>query len=160
MTMDTAIQQINNSLKLFDQQLAMIKQEQFDEEYVVLSTIVPLDTGLITQQKTMRPNDFKYFEAVLRAVLDSNEFKLRYKTALTTQVQSNRRSVSGDNEHMLKMWTSLGYFKVVDGVVYLGPKSLVEFKGYIHSEYPDIENCALCFSLTFLVREDHFTCYL
>lgn len=159
MTMDTAIQQINNSLKLFDQQLAMIKQEQFDEEYVVLSTIVPLDTALITQQKTMRPNDFKYFEAVLRAVLDSNEFKLRYKTALTTQVQSNRRSVSGDNEHMLKMWTSLGYFKVVDGVVYLGPKSLVEFKGYIHSEYPDIENCALCFSLTFLVREDHFTCY-
>lgn len=150
--METAIQQMNNALKMFDQQVSIIRHEQFDEEFMVYSTISPILPALITQQKTMRPNDFKYFEAVLRAVLDSEGYNLRYKLALTTQYQTTRRTMASDNEHLLKMWTGLGYFSVSDGIVYLGPKSLVEFKGYIHSEYPDIDNCELCFSLTFLVR--------
>lgn len=149
-TLQEAIQTINQALKIFDQQLVTIKHEQFDMEYLVFSLVAPIPT-LILQQKVMRPNDYKYFEAVLRLILNSEEYSIRHKVALTASVGASRRSISGDNEHLLKLWTSLGYFTIRDGTVYLGPKSMVEFKGFIHSEYPDIKTCDLCYNLTFLV---------
>lgn len=152
--MDQAIQQINTALKLFEQQVTTIKHEQFDEDYVVFSTVAPIPT-LIAQQKVMRPNDFKYFEAVLKNILEAEGYHIRNKVALTAEVASTSggrgRSLAGDNSKLLLMWQQLGYFTIKDGNVYLGPKSLVEFKGYIHSEYPDIKTCELCFSLTFMV---------
>lgn len=150
LTLETAIQQINTALKLFEQQLSIIKHEQFNEDFVVYSTSAPIPT-LIQQQKLMRPNDFRYFESVLKCILQTEDYQVRYKVALTAESAGRGRSLAGDNEKSLQMWISLGYFAVKEGTVFLGPKSLVEFKGYIHSEYPDIKTCELCFSLTFLV---------
>ena len=109
-------------------------------------------TPVVIQQKLMRPNDYKYFETVLKAILSESDYKLRYRVALLCSEEGGGRgrSLARDNESLLKMWTRLGYFTVQDGVIMLGPRSLAEFKGYIHSEHPDIRTCDLCFSLTLM----------
>lgn len=144
--LDTIIPQINNALKLFEQQLSIIRHEQFDdEEFLVFSTIAPIP-ALISLQKAMRPNDFKYFEAVLKALLTSDNYQMRSKLMLGLESTNKVK----ENERLLQMWIKLGYFVERDGIMFLGPKSLVEFKDYIRSEYPAIKTCNLCYSLTFL----------
>lgn len=151
--MDELIQKINLALRKFNQQVSIVKHEQLNEDFVVFSTIAPIPE-MIAVQKMMRPVDFKYFEAVLRSLLNHDDFQLSYKSALATEVKgaaaSKRRS--GENEKFLKMWIKLGYFTNVDGILYLGPKSIVELNGFISAEYPDLINtCELCLNVTFVV---------
>lgn len=130
--------------------MSTIRHEQFGEEFLVFSTVAPLPT-LIAKQKLMRPNDFKYFEAVLRAVLEKEDFTLREKAALILEPDGRSKTLARENERLLEMWIRLGYFSLKEGRLYLGAKSLVEFKGYIHSEFPAIKTCQVCYTLTFMV---------
>lgn len=153
------MQQINHKLQPFNKQVTVKKHEQFNLDYVVFSSTLAPIPELLAQQKFMHPNDYKYFEAILKTILTSDEYKIRYKVALTTSPESlnessgprKKRSLATDNEALLQSWIQLGYLAQRDGFVFLGPKSLAEFGSYIQATYPDLEVCPLCLSITFMV---------
>lgn len=156
---ETALQQINYKLQPFNKQVSVKKHEQFDEDYVVFSTTsAPISSSsLLGQQKWMQPNDYAFFEAVLKLILTSEDYKVRYNVALTTEVNESgakkkRSLATTTNETLLQSWIQLGYLFSRDRYVCLGPKSLAEFGGsYIQSTFPDLPVCPLCLSITFLV---------
>lgn len=153
--MDEVIQKINLALRKFNQQVAIVKHEQLNEDFVVFSTIAPIPE-MIALQKMMRPIDFKYFEAVLRSVLNHDDYQLGYRSALATEVKGAGKRRSGENEKLLQMWIKLGYFTNLDGTLYLGPKTIVELNGFIRSEFPEINVCELCLNVTFVVSFKEF----
>lgn len=153
---ETAVQQINQKLQPFNKQIIIKKHEQFNEEYVVFSNTIPPLPVLQSKQKFMQPNDYKYLEAVLKAILTSEEYKIRYNVALTTEANEDgvkkRRSLATDNESLLQNWIRMGYLSHRDdGYIFLGPKSIAEFGGYIQSTFPDLDTCPLCLAITFMV---------
>lgn len=150
------IAQNNEKLAKFQKKLIVVKFEVNAEEYLVYANLTTKPELQI--QKRYKEHDFQYFEALIKAIVESPQYVLRYGQALaveptqTAEGPPKRKSVAYSNEKLLSDWIKMGYFYHNDGSIHLGPKTLAEYDTYIQSEFESVPICELCLKLTFKVH--------
>lgn len=145
---ENLINQINNKITVLMKKLVVIKYEFSGEEYLVIISSIPCPE--MKMQKIFKASDLSYFEALFKRILESDEHSIRYNAALALD-SPKRRATLIANEKLLEDWIRMLYFFKIEGNIYLGPKSLAEYKNYIQLNYSDLDMCELCLNVTFKV---------
>lgn len=97
-------------------------------------------------QNSYNEDELDFYKRVLSKIIDNEELCISPLAALNLQTNSSRKVNQSRAQKLLEIWISNGYFmKQENSMIYLGPKSLVEFKDMLQTmELPYLRSCVLC----------------
>jgi hypothetical protein len=138
---DEIVEIINSKIARFDQNIVKLEFGLNQVEYYVFYSTAK--TSISSMHHTFTETELDFFKMLLLFVLESEELNTTPLHALniTTATKINKTRI----EKMLDTWIMNGYFLRQDHKIYLGPKSVMEFKEIIQSmELPHLRSCILC----------------
>lgn len=104
--------------------------------------------------------EIQYFPLLLREIITSDSTCIAPIVALNLISILQRPLTKLRAGELLKLWTNMGYFKEMNELIYLGPRSLVEFNGYLTVNYPDfIKTCSICLKTVYKVNFNSPCCW-
>lgn len=138
---DEIIEAINTKIARFDQRIVKFQFGLDQAHYYVFYSTTK--TSISTMHHTFSETELDYFKMLFLIVLESEELNISPLNALNIQTATkiNKTRI----EKMLENWIMDGYFLRQDDKIYLGPKSVIEFKEIIQKmELPHLRSCMLC----------------
>ncbi|XP_050312296.1 non-structural maintenance of chromosomes element 1 homolog [Anthonomus grandis grandis] len=106
------------------------------------------DDSIAKCAKTFKPIELEYFNVLLQQLANNEDHHLKYAASLNmTSTLTSAYSLS-KGEAILSKWIEQGFFILQDGLIYLGPRTIVEFGSSFKSH--GYECCNLCSELVFI----------
>lgn len=135
------IETINSKIGGFDQQIGNLQFGLNQTDYLIFYATAK--TSISPMHHTFNHTELDYFKLLLLCVMENEELNISPLNALNIQTATkiNKTRI----EKMLENWIMNGYFLRQENKIYLGPKSLIEFKEIIQNmELPQLRSCVLC----------------
>lgn len=135
------IDTINAKIQRYDQQIVKFQFGLNQAEYYIFYSTAK--TSISSMHHTFTENELDYFKMLLLIVIENEDLNISPLNALNIQTATkiNKTRI----EKMLDNWIMNGYFVREDNKIYLGPKSVIEFKEIIQSmELNHLRSCLLC----------------
>ncbi|XP_059615323.1 non-structural maintenance of chromosomes element 1 homolog [Phlebotomus argentipes] len=142
-TPETVIETINEKIALFDLSIRLVRYEYTDEEfYIYISTTTSPESKL---QNLYTEAEIQYFPLLMKEIITSDEYCISSIMATNLITRLPKPMPQTRSVELLDEWKSRGYFTQIGENVFLGPRAIEEFQGYITANYQDfIKACFLC----------------
>lgn len=152
--LDKAIDLINTKILNYDQKITKLQYGlNLINFYIFYSTAT---TSISKMQNIFNETELEFFKLILHKIIDSEDLSISPIVALNSQINLGGKVNQSRAGKLLQNWISAGYFlKHEDNLIYLGPKSLMEFKEILQNmELPYLRTCLLCEDVAPWVKKD------
>lgn len=143
-SLQRVIDLINTKISRFDQKVVKFQYGlNLVDYYVFCSTA---KTSVSSMQNFYNEDELDFFKRVLVKIIENEELCISPLAALNLQTSSSGKVNQSRAQKLIENWIRNGYFvKQENSMIYLGPKSLVEFKDLLQTmELPYLRTCVLC----------------
>lgn len=150
-TLSNYIDEINGRISRFDQKITKYEYGLDLENYYVFCSTAK--TSVSKMQHCYTDNELDYFKQIFAKVVENPELKISPREALNLQSSCSGKLNKVRAEKLLDTWSTTGYFVRNENMLYLGPKSLTEFKEDLKEMNADhLKGCGLCEDIAAWVR--------
>lgn len=142
---------INERIGRFDQMIVKFQYGlNLTEFYVFYSTA---KTSISKLQNSYNEFELELFKHIFTLIIENQELKISPRDALNLQSKVAGKVSKVRTEKLIDLWTAGGYFFRHDNVIFLGPKSLIEFKENLQKmNAVYLRSCMLCEDVAAWVR--------
>ncbi|XP_055689622.1 non-structural maintenance of chromosomes element 1 homolog [Lutzomyia longipalpis] len=140
---EPTLEKINEKLANYDFAISLTKYEYSGEEfYVFVSTTQSPENRF---QNVYTHEEIQFFPALIKEIITTEEANISPIDVLNLSSKLETPITKGRAEELLEEWTDVGYFHRIDDMIFLGPRMLVEFNGYLAVHFADyIQMCFIC----------------
>ncbi|KAI5644540.1 nse1 non-SMC component of SMC5-6 complex domain-containing protein [Phthorimaea operculella] len=147
-SVQTLVQDINDKIRPFQQNIKITNDESTDEEVVIF---LSLGYDEATKaQNVFSATELEYFRLLIERIMTTDARQLSGIYAINIVGQMKSSFTKTDAQKLLDTWCRMRYLDK-DGDNYaLGVRAIHEFEGYLRQNMPDtIEECCLCKQIVF-----------
>lgn len=151
--LDKIIDMINGKISPFDQKIILYEYSLTNDDFYVFYSTAK--TSMSKMQTYYNEAELDFFKLILTKITANEELNMAPRDVLNLISQITGSKLNKLRaQKLLDSWIENNYFfKHSDNQIYLGPKTLAEFKELLQSmELEYLKSCLLCESVTVWVR--------
>ncbi|GAB0089688.1 Non-structural maintenance of chromosomes element 1 homolog [Sergentomyia squamirostris] len=142
-TEEIVVEKINENLEKFSLSIVRTKYEYTDEEFYVF--VARIQSPEAKFQNLYTEAEIQFFPLLLKEIITSDDLCISPIQALNLIPKLQKPVTKTRAGEILKAWITAGYFQNIDEMLHLGPRTLVEFNGYLTVQYSDyVKTCVIC----------------
>lgn len=148
------IEKINSKIAPFDQKVEKYEYGLTNEEFVVF--ISSAATSISKMQNSYNEAELDFFKILMTKIFMNEELNITPRNALNLSSSILPKLNKLRVQKLLDIWTVTGYlYQHTDSQIYLGAKSLTEFKEFLQKmDLAYCGTCLLCENIACWVRID------
>lgn len=141
-SLDDVIATINSKISQFDQKITKYTYDLTNEVFYIFHSTA--ETFMSKVQHSYNEAEVDFFKTLFMKITEDEHVRINPMDAVNL---SGKTITKLRASKLLERWTQEAYFQQIedDSRIYLGPKSLVEFKELLQSmELNHVKSCSLC----------------
>lgn len=138
-----AIDQINDNISRFDQKIVKFQYGLNLLDYYIFCATTK--TSISNMQHCYTEHEVDFFKQIFTKIVENLDLNISPREALNLQSSHVGKLNKMRSEKLLDGWCTSGYFVRHDNLIFLGPKSLTEFKEDLKGMGAEhLKGCGLC----------------
>jgi Nse1 non-SMC component of SMC5-6 complex len=149
------IDMINTKISPFDQKISHFDYGLNNSEFIVFFSSA--QTSISKLQNFYNEVELNFFKLILMKILDSEDLNIKPRDALNLSSHIDDKKINKLRaQNLLENWITATYFhQHTDNLIYLGAKTLTEFKELLQKmELAHCRTCLLCENIAIWVSFD------